>query len=250
MKLLVAVKRVVDPNLRISIRPDGSGVETAGLKTVVNPFDEVAIEQAVRLKEAGIASEVVLVSIGPAAAKDTLRAGLALGADRGVLVQSDGAEVECLAVAKLLAAVARRENAAMVLLGKQSVDNDAAQCGPMLAGLLEWPQASLAARLRVEGEKLMATCDTEDGTDELELGLPCIATAELRLVEPRYATLPNVMAARRKPIETVAASSLVDAAALAPRLRTLKVEAVDTRRHVEMLRDAGELAERLQELMA
>ena len=250
MKLLVAVKRVVDPNVRISIRADGSDVDTAGLKTCVNPFDEVAIEQAVRLKEAGIASEVVLVSVGPAAVKDTLRAGLALGADRGVLVECDRPNLECLAVAKLLAAVATREGASMVLLGKQSIDNDAAQCGPMLAGLLGWPQASFAARLRLEDGQLVAVCDTEDGTDELALPLPCVATAELRLVEPRYATLPNVMAARRKPIETTAATSLVPTEALAPRLELLKVEAVDTRRHVEMMDDAKQLAKRLQELMA
>lgn len=250
MKVLVAAKRVVDPNLRIAIRADGSDVDATGLKTCVNPFDEVAIEQAVRLKEAGLASEVVLVSVGPSAAKDTLRAGLALGADRAILIEWAQGNPETLAVAKLLAAVARRESADMVILGKQSIDNDAAQCGPMLAGVLGWPQASLAASLALAGRTLTATCDTDDGADELELPLPCVVTAELRLAEPRYATLPNVMTARRKPLETVAAGALVPEDQLSRRLELLKVEAVDTRRHVQMLKDTDQLAQRLKELLA
>lgn len=250
MKLLVAVKRVVDPNVRIAIRADGSGVDTTGLKTCINPFDEVAIEQAVRLKEAGVASEVVLVCIGPPSAKDTLRAGLALGADRGVLVEYQDTQLESLAVARLLAAVVQQEDPSMVLLGKQSVDNDAAQCGPMLAGLLGWPQASFVAGLRLESGQLTATCDVEDGTEDLTLPVPCVITAELRLVEPRYATLSHVMAARRKPVETRVADTLVPTQALAPRLTLLKVEPVDTRRQVQMARDADELAQRLRELVA
>lgn len=248
MKLLVAVKRVLDPNVRVVIRSDGSGVDTATAKTCVNPFDEVAVEQAVRLKEAGLAKEVVLVCIGPPAAKDTLRAALALGADRGILVEAAAVELETLAVAKLLAAVAAKEVADVVLLGKQSIDNDAAQCGPMLAGLLGWPQAVFVSKLAVERGRLLVSCDTEDGVDELSLSLPCVVTVDLRLADPRYATLPNVMAARRKPLETLAPTTLVPEEALSPRLQTRRVEAVDTRRQVEMVKDAVALAQRLREL--
>lgn len=248
MRLLVAVKRVVDPNVRVAIRSDGSGVDTAGAKMSLNPFDEVAVEQAVRLKEAGLAKEVVLVCIGPAAAKETLRSGLALGADRGILVEAAGTELETLAVARLLAAVAQKESADIVLLGKQSVDNDAAQCGPMLAGLLDWPQAVFASALKLDGGRLLATCDTEDGAEELSLPLPCVVTADLRLAEPRYATLPNVMAARRKPLETLAAATLAAPEALAPRQRITRVDAVDTSRQATMVKDAAELAQRVREL--
>lgn len=250
MKILVAVKRVVDPNVRIRVRSDGSGFDTAGLKTCVNPFDEVAIEQAVRLKEAGIAKEVVLVTIGLPAAKDTLREGLALGADRGILVESAQADLEPLAVASLLAAVVNKESPSIVLLGKQSVDNDAAQCGPMLAGLLNWPQAAFVSQIKTLQDTVEVSCDTEDGSDQLSVPLPCVLTADLRLAEPRYATLPNVMAARRKPIENLKAADLVPAQSLEPHLELLKVEMVDTRRQIQMAQDAEDLAHRLKELTA
>ena len=245
MKILVAVKRVVDPNVRVRIRPDSSAVDTAGLKTAINPFDEVAVEQAVRMKEAGNASEVVLVSVGPAAAKDTLRAGLALGADRGVLVEV-AQDLEPLAVARLLAEIVKKEDVSFVLMGKQSIDTDAAQCGPMLAAMLGWAQATFASQLQISGPELMVTRDAEAGSEVLALALPAVVTADLRLAEPRYATLPNVMAARRKPIDTVAAASLVALERLAPRHQVLSAAAADTQRHVVLVADAAELVARLR----
>jgi electron transfer flavoprotein beta subunit len=245
MKILVAVKRVVDPNVRIRVRPDGSAIDTTDLKTALNPFDEVAVEQAVRLKEAGQATDVVLVSVGPAAAKDTLRAGLALGADRGILIEGP-AELEPLAVARLLAEVVKKQEPALVLLGKQSIDADAAQCGPMLAAMLGWAQVTFASQLQLSGQELHVTRDAESGSEVVALALPAVVTADLRLAEPRYATLPNVMAARRKPIETLKAGDLVAADQLAPRHQVLSVVAADTQRHVVLVADAAELVNRLR----
>lgn len=249
MKVMVAAKRVLDPNVRVRVRPDGSGFDTSGQKTCINPFDEVAVEQAVRMKEAGAATEVVVVSVGPAAAKDTLRAALALGADSGILVESAAADIETLAVARLLAAVARLEEPDLVLLGKQSIDNDAAQCGAMLAGLLGWSQASSAARIEPGGTGFIVSCDSDEGVRVLEVPAPCVVTADLRLAEPRYATLQAVMAARRKPIATLAATSLVAPEQLAPRLQLLRVEEVGTSRNLALVPDALALASRLREML-
>lgn len=245
MKILVAVKRVVDPNVRIRIAGDGSGIDIKDLKTTVNPFDEVAVEQGVRLKEAGKAAEVVLVSIGPAAAKDTLRAALALGADRAVLVECAQA-LEPLAVAHALAEVVRREKPDLVLLGKQSVDADAAQCGPMLAALLDWPQATFASALVVADGKLTVTRDVEMGVETLSMPLPAVVTADLRLAEPRYATLPNTMAARRKPLEVLPIAGLVAPEKLANRLTVISASSTDKQRHVQLLPDAAALVDKLR----
>jgi electron transfer flavoprotein beta subunit len=244
MKLLVAVKRVVDPNVRITVRPEPGQIDTQGLKTAMNPFDEVAVEQAVRMKEAGDASEVVLVSIGPGAAKDTLRAGLAMGADRGILVETPQANLDSLGVAKLLAEVVARESPDMVLLGKQSIDADAAQCGPMLAAMLGWPQATFVSKMKIDDGQLTATKDTESGSESILMQLPAVVTADLRLADPRYVTLPNVMSARRKPLSTLTATDLVPAERLAPRLSVVSVAAVDAQRtvtKVRALRDKGHL---------
>lgn len=245
MKILVAVKRVVDPNVRVRIRSDGSGFDTKDLKTVVNPFDEVAVEQAVRLKESGKASEVVLVSIGPAAAKDTLRAALALGADRGVLVECTE-DLEPLAVARVLAEVARREQPGLVLMGKQSVDSDAAQCGPMLAAMLGWPQATFASAMELLDRQMEVTRDVEMGSETLSMPLPAVVTADLRLAEPRYATLPNVMAARRKPIGVLPVLDLLSREVLANRLTVLTLSSTDQQRRVQLLPDAASLVDRLR----
>lgn len=247
MKILVAIKRVVDPNVRISVRSDRSAIETAGLKTCINPFDEVALEQAVRLKEAGQAQEVVLVSVGPSGAKDTLRMGLAMGADRALLIETPLADLDSLAVAKLLKEAVQKESPDLILLGKQSIDADAAQCGPMLAALLGWPQATFVAQLQVAGSQLTATKDAEAGTETVRMNLPAVVTADLRLAEPRYATLPNVMAARRKPLEVLPADALVPAAQLAPRLSVLSAVSTDVQRQVKLVGDAAELVARLRQ---
>jgi electron transfer flavoprotein beta subunit len=245
MKILVAVKRVVDPNVRIRVKADGSGVDTKDLRTVVNPFDEVAIEQAVRMKEAGHATEVVLVSIGPSAAKETLRAGMAMGADRGVLVEV-AQDLESLAVARLLVEVVKKEEPALILMGKQSIDADAAQCGPMLAAMLGWAQATFASSLKFADDEIAVTCDAEAGSEVIALKLPAVVTVDLRLAEPRYATLPNVMAARRRPISVLVGDTLLPPASLAPRLQVMSVEATDQQRQVMLVTDAVELVARLR----
>ncbi len=245
MKVLVAVKRVVDPNVRIRVRADGTAVDTTDLKTSINPFDEVAVEQAVRLKEARLASEIVLVSIGPSAAKDTLRAGLAMGADRGILVEAPQ-DLEPLAIAKLLEEVVKQESPALVLLGKQSIDADAAQCGPMLAAMLGWGQATFAVGLQCEGNALQVTTTTEDGSELIALELPAVVTADLRLADPRFVTLPLVMSARRKPIATFAADTLVPPQALTARLQLVSVAAADQKRQVAIMADAAQLVDCLR----
>lgn len=246
MKILVAIKRVVDPNVRITIRPGSTQIDTAGLKTCINPFDEVAVEQAVRLKETGIAKEVVLVSIGPTAAKETLRAGLAIGADRGILIDVMQDQSESLGVAKLLAAVVRKEAPDLVLLGKQSIDVDAAQCGPMLAAMLAWPQVTFAASLQVDGNQLIASRDVEAGVETLRMPLPAVVTVDLRLAEPRYATLALVMAARRKAIEVLSADTLVPLEERLSRLTMLSAAPTDVQRKVTLVANAAELVARLR----
>ncbi|WP_349603009.1 electron transfer flavoprotein subunit beta/FixA family protein, partial [Azospirillum argentinense] len=220
MKVLVPVKRVVDYNVKIRVKADGSGVETANVKMSMNPFDEIAVEEAVRLKEAGKATEVIVVTVGPTAAQETLRTGLAMGADRGILVQTD-AETQPLAVAKVLKALVDKEGPTLVILGKQAIDDDCNQTGQMLAALLGWPQGTFASKVAPGEGSVTVTREIDGGLETVQLTLPAVVTADLRLNEPRYASLPNIMKAKKKPIETLAPDALgVD---VAPRLTTLKV---------------------------
>ncbi len=219
MKILVPVKRVVDYNVKIRVKADGSGVELANVKMSMNPFDEIAVEEALRLKEAGKATEVVVVSIGPAQAAETIRTGLAMGADRGILVKVDGV-VEPLAVAKLLKKVVEQENPGLVILGKQAIDDDCNQTGQMLAALLGWPQGTFASKVALGDGAVDVTREVDGGLQTVSLKLPAIVTTDLRLNEPRYASLPNIMKAKKKPLDETTAEALgVD---VAPRLKVLK----------------------------
>src|SRR3954462_3368435 len=200
MKVLVAVKRVVDFNVKIRVKADGSGVELANVKMSMNPFDEIGVEEAVRLREAGKASEVVAVSIGPQQAQETIRTALAMGADRGILVKVDG-PVEPLAVAKILKGVVEEEKPGLVIMGKQAIDDDCNQTGQMLAALLGWPQGTFASKLAIEGESVSVTREVDGGLQTVKLKAPAIVTTDLRLNEPRYASLPNIMKAKKKPID-------------------------------------------------
>ncbi|MBS1186857.1 MAG: electron transfer flavoprotein subunit beta/FixA family protein [Burkholderiaceae bacterium] len=220
MKILVPVKRVVDYNVKVRVKSDGSGVDVANVKMSMNPFDEIAVEEAVRQKEGGKASEVVAVSCGATQSQDTLRVAMAVGADRGILVETE-AELTPLAVAKLLKVVAEKEQPQLIILGKQATDDDANQTGQMLAALLSWPQATFVSRVVIDGDKVLVMREVDGGQETLELTLPAIVTVDLRLNEPRYVTLPNMMKAKKKAIETIPAAELgVD---IAPRVKTLKV---------------------------
>ncbi len=220
MKLLVAVKRVIDYNVKVRVKADQTGVDLANVKMSMNPFDEIAVEEAVRLKEAGIATEVVVVSLGVLQSQETLRTALAMGADRAILVQTD-AELQPLAVAKLLKAVVDKEAPQLVILGKQAIDDDSNQTGQMLAALLDWPQATFASKVVVAGSEATVTREIDGGLETLAVSLPAIITTDLRLNEPRYASLPNIMKAKKKPLDVIDPASLgVD---IAPRLTTLKV---------------------------
>ncbi len=242
-KALVAVKRVVDPNVRVRIRSDGTAVDTAGLKMSINPFDEIAIEEAVRLKEAGTVSEVVAVSIGVAACQETLRAVMAVGADRAILVETD-AEVQPLAVAKLLRQIVAREQPLVVILGKQAIDDDANQTGQMLAALLRWPQATCASKIVIADGRAEVTREVDGGLETLSVPLPALITADLRLNMPRNATLPNVMKAKKKPLEALSPQALgVD---IAPRLRTLRITEPTKRKAGLLVADVKELVNRLK----
>lgn len=243
MKILVAVKRVVDYNVKIRVKPDGSGVDTANVKFSMNPFDEIAVEEAVRLKEAGKASEIVAVSIGPAAAQEVLRTALAMGVDRAVLVQSD-ADIQPLAVARLLRSVVARENPDLVVLGKQAIDDDANQCGQMLAALQGWPQGTFASKVEVENRKLVVTREIDGGLETLSLSLPAIITTDLRLNEPRYASLPNIMKAKKKPLETLFPTDL--GVEVTPRLKTLKVAEPPRRQAGIKVSSVAELVDKLR----
>src|SRR5438128_6856995 len=200
MKILVPVKRVIDYNVKVRVKSDGTGVELANVKMSMNPFDEIAVEEALRLREAGKATEVVVVSIGPAQASETIRTGLAMGADRGILVKAEG-NVEPLAVAKILKAIVDEEKPGLVILGKQAIDDDSNQTGQMLAALLGWSQATFASKLEVDGESIQVTREVDGGLQTVKLKGPAIVTTDLRLNEPRYASLPNIMKAKKKPIE-------------------------------------------------
>ncbi|GAB4038584.1 MAG: electron transfer flavoprotein subunit beta/FixA family protein [Rubrivivax sp.] len=220
MKVLVPVKRVVDYNVKVRVKSDGSGVDIANVKMSMNPFDEIAVEEAVRLKEKGVATEVVVVSCGVAQCQETLRTAMAIGADRAILVETD-AELQPLAVAKLLKAIADKEQPQLVIAGKQAIDDDCNQTGQMFAALAGWPQGTFASKVVVEGGKLQVTREVDGGLETLELALPAVVTADLRLNEPRYVTLPNIMKAKKKPLETLKPADLgVD---VTPRIKTLSV---------------------------
>jgi len=219
MKILVPVKRVVDYNVKIRVKPDGSGVDLANVKMSMNPFDEIAVEEAIRLKEAGKATEIVAVSIGPQQASETIRTALAMGADRGILVKTD-TTVEPLAVAKILKALVEAEKPGLVILGKQAIDDDSNQTGQMLAALLGWPQGTFASKLAIEGDAIQVTREVDGGLQTVKLKSPAIVTTDLRLNEPRYASLPNIMKAKKKPIDEKAPADVgVD---ISPRLEVLK----------------------------
>jgi electron transfer flavoprotein beta subunit len=220
MKVLVPVKRVVDYNVKVRVKSDGSGVDIANVKMSMNPFDEIALEEAMRLKEAGKVTEVVAVSVGVTQCQETLRTGMAIGADRGILVETS-VETEPLAVAKVLKALADKEQPQLIILGKQAIDDDSNQTGQMLAALLGWPQATFASKVVLDDGKVTVTREVDGGLETLSLSLPAIVTTDLRLNEPRYVTLPNIMKAKKKPLDVVKPEDLgVD---VTPRLKTLKV---------------------------
>ncbi|MFM0168592.1 electron transfer flavoprotein subunit beta/FixA family protein [Paraburkholderia sediminicola] len=243
MKVLVPVKRVVDANVRVRVKADGSAVDIANVKLSMNPFDEIAVEEAVRLKEAGTATEVVVVSCGVQACQETLRTAMAIGADRAILVETD-AELQPLAVAKLLKALVDKEQPQLVLLGKQAIDDDANQVGQMLAALLGLPQATFASKVVVEAGKATVTREIDGGLETIEVDLPAVITADLRLNTPRYATLPNIMKAKKKPLDVVTPEALgVD---VTPRLTTLKLAEPAKREAGIRVADAAELVEKLK----
>jgi len=243
MKVLVAVKRVIDFNVKIRVKPDKTGVETANVKMSMNPFDEIGVEEAVRLKEGGAVTEIVAVSMGPQQCQETIRTALAMGADRGIHVLSD-AELQPLAVAKLLKALVAKEQPQLVILGKQAIDDDSNQTGQMLAALLGWSQGTFASKLKLEGGKALVTREIDGGLETVELKLPAVVTTDLRLNEPRYASLPNIMKAKKKPIEQMTPEALqVD---VAPRLVTLKVEEPAKRQGGKKVASAQELVDKLK----
>ena len=243
MKVLVPVKRVIDYNVKIRVKADQTGVETANVKMSMNPFDEIAVEEAVRLQEAGTATEIVAVSIGPQQCQETIRTALAMGADRGILIQTDD-EVQPLAVAKLLKAVVDKESPELVILGKQAIDDDSNQTGQMLAALLGWSQATFASKLDIEGGSANVTREIDGGLETIKVTMPCIVTTDLRLNEPRYASLPNIMKAKKKPIDQMAPGDLgVDTA---PRLTTLKVVEPPKREAGVRVEDVAHLVDKLK----
>ena len=243
MKVLVPVKRVIDFNVKVRVKPDGTGVDLANVKMSMNPFDEIAIEEAVRLKEAGKATEIIAVSIGPAQVQETLRTALAIGADRGILVKTD-AEMQPLAVAKILKAVCEAEQPTLVIAGKQAIDDDSNQTGQMLAALLGWPQATFASKLVLGDGLATVTREVDGGLQTIEVKLPAVMTTDLRLNEPRYASLPNIMKAKKKPIDEKTPEALgVD---VAPRLKTLKVEEPPKRKAGIKVASVAELVQKLK----
>ena len=244
MKLLVPVKRVIDYNVKPRVKADGTGVDLCNVKMSMNPFDEIAVEEAIRLKEKGVASEIVAVSIGPSKAQETLRTSLAMGADRAILVQTD-AEVEPLAVAKILAKIAAEEQPGMVILGKQAIDDDNNQTGQMLAALLGWGQGTFASKVEPDGEAVNVTREVDGGLETVRLQLPAVVTTDLRLNEPRYASLPNIMKAKAKPLAQKTPEDYgVD---VAPRLTTLKVAEPPKRQAGVKVGSVDELIDKLKE---
>jgi electron transfer flavoprotein beta subunit len=243
MKILVPVKRVVDFNVKVRVKADQSGVELANVKMSMNPFDEIAVEEALKLREAGKATEVIAVSAGLTACQETLRTALAMGADRAILIETD-VELQPLAVAKLLKAVVAKEGPQLVILGKQAIDDDANQTGQMLAALLDWPQATFASKVEIDGGKAKVMREIDGGLETIEISLPAIVTTDLRLNTPRYATLPNIMKAKKKPLDVLKPADLgVD---VAPRLKTLKVVEPGKRKAGVILKDVAELVDKLK----
>jgi electron transfer flavoprotein beta subunit len=244
MKILVPVKRAIDKDVKIRVKADGSGVELGNVKMSMNPFDEIAVEEAIRLKEAGRATEIVVASIGPAQAAETIRTALAMGADRGILVKAEGV-VEPLAVAKILKGIADAEKPGLIVLGKQAIDDDSNQTGQMLAALLGWPQGTFASKVALDGDALMVTREVDGGLQTVKLKMPAIVTTDLRLNEPRYASLPNIMKAKKKPIEDkTAADYSVD---IKPRLEVIKTAEPPTRKAGIKVKTVAELVEKLKE---
>jgi len=244
MKVLVAVKRVVDYNVKVRVKADGTGVDTANVKMSMNPFDEIAVEEAVRLKEKGAVTEVIAVSCGPAQCQETLRTAMAIGADRGILVDCGADEVQPLGVAKILKALVAQEGPALVILGKQAIDDDSNQTGQMLAALLEQPQATFASKVELGADAVTVTREVDGGLETVKLALPAVVTTDLRLNEPRYVTLPNIMKAKKKPLATVKPADLgVD---VAPRLKTLKVAEPPVRGAGVKVADVAALVEKLK----
>ena len=243
MKILVPVKRVVEYNVKIRVKADGSGIETNGVKMSMNPFDEIAVEEAVRLKEKGAASEIIAVSMGVAACAETIRTALAMGADHGILVESD-ADLQPLAVAKMLRVLVQREQPGLVLMGKQAIDDDMNATGQMLAALLGWAQGTFASKIVLEADRAIVTREVDGGLETLSLALPCIVTTDLRLNEPRYASLPNIMKARKKPIETIKPADLgVDPT---PRLTIVSIAEPPKRQAGVKVGSVAELVEKLK----
>jgi electron transfer flavoprotein beta subunit len=245
MKILVPVKRVVDYNVKIRVKSDGSGVELANVKMSMNPFDEIAIEEAVRLREKGIATEIIAVSVGPTKSQETIRTALSMGADRGLLIETaDGETIEPLTVAKLLKAVVEAEKPDLVIVGKQAIDDDCNQTGQMLAALLKWPQATFASKIVLDNGVAMITREVDGGMEILKLKLPCIVTTDLRLNEPRYPSLPNIMKAKKKPLETKKPADFgVDVSA---RLKVLKTTEPPGRKAGVKVKTVGELIDKLK----
>jgi electron transfer flavoprotein beta subunit len=244
MKILVPVKRAVDKDVKIRVKSDGSGVELANVKMSMNPFDEIAVEEAIRLKETGKATEIVAVSIGPAQATETIRTALAMGADRGILVKADGA-VEPLAVAKILKAIVAAEQPGLVIMGKQAIDDDSNQTGQMLAALLGWPQGTFASKVAFDGDALMVTREVDGGLQTVKLKLPAIVTTDLRLNEPRYASLPNIMKAKKKPIDEKSPADY--AVEIKPRLEVVKTTEPPARKAGVKVKTVDELVAKLKE---
>jgi electron transfer flavoprotein beta subunit len=243
MKILVPVKRAIDKDVKIRVKADGSGVELGNVKMSMNPFDEIAVEEALRIKEAGKASEIIAVSIGPQQAAETIRTALAMGADRGILVKADGA-VEPLAVAKILKAIALAEQPGLVIMGKQAIDDDCNQTGQMLAALLGWPQGTFASKVVLDGDAVTVTREVDGGLQTVKLKTPAIVTTDLRLNEPRYASLPNIMKAKKKPIDDKTAADYgVD---IAPRLETIKTAEPPSRKAGVKVKSVAELIDKLK----
>ncbi len=244
MKILVPVKRAIDKDVKIRVKPDGSGVELGNVKMSMNPFDEIAVEEAIRLKEAGKATEIICASIGAAQSAETIRTALAMGADRGILVKADGA-VEPLAIAKILKAIAEAEKPGLIIMGKQAIDDDCNQTGQMLAALLGWPQGTFASKVTLDGDAVTVTREVDGGLQTVKLKTPAIVTTDLRLNEPRYASLPNIMKAKKKPIEEKTAADYgVD---IKPRLEVIKTAEPPVRKAGVKVKSVTELVEKLKE---
>ena len=243
MKILVAVKRVLDYNVKARVNAEGTGIDLANVKMSMNPFDEIAVEEALRIKEAGKADEVIAVSMGVSQSQETIRTALAMGADRGILVETDE-ELQPLAVAKLLAAIAKREEPGMVIVGKQAIDDDSNQTGQMFAALMDWPQATFASEVEIDGDSMKVTREVDGGLESINVSLPALITTDLRLNEPRYAKLPNIMKAKKKPLDTLTPAELeVD---ITSRLKVVKVEEPEQRKAGEIVGSVAELVDKLK----